>query len=342
MCQILSIFNYQIIIMKHISLVVYEGVLSTAVSNTLALLTSANEAAVRKGMPVPFQIDLIGIEEKKVQSALPILFECSKIISDHFDTEVVIIPPMNTDQEAIDSLLVQNRKLVDWIKEKYDQKAEIISLCIGAYFLAESGILNGMPATSHWGAMEDLQKRYPLIDFKPDHVVTHSKAVITGGGGFSSLNALLYFIEKNSSKEISVELSKYYALDYGRISQSVFSIFSGQRLHDDPEIHKAQRYIQEKFKSDISVEQIAGEVNMSKRNFIRRFKNATALNPIEYIQRIKIEAAKKALETGEANIADVTYSIGYSDLKTFRTLFKRITGCTPVDYRNRFRGSLTE
>ncbi|AYZ36422.1 helix-turn-helix domain-containing protein [Chryseobacterium indologenes] len=328
--------------MKHISLVVYEGVLSTAVSNTLALLTSANEAAVRKGMPVPFQIDLIGIEEKKVQSALPILFECSKIISDHFDTEVVIIPPMNTDQEAIESLLVQNRKFVDWIKEKYDQKAEIISLCTGAYFLAESGILNGMPATSHWGAMEDLQKRYPLIDFKPDHVVTHSKAVITGGGGFSSLNALLYFIEKNSSKEISVELSKYYALDYGRISQSVFSIFSGQRLHDDPEIHKAQRYIEEKFKSDISVEQIAGEVNMSKRNFIRRFKNATALNPIEYIQRIKIEAAKKALETGEANIADVTYSIGYSDLKTFRTLFKRITGCTPVDYRNRFRGSLTE
>ena len=328
--------------MKHISLVVYEGVLSTAVSNTLALLTSANEAAVRKGMPVPFQIDLIGIEEKKVQSALPILFECSKIISDHFDTEVVIIPPMNTDQEAIESLLVQNRKFVDWIKEKYDQKAEIISLCTGAYFLAESGILNGMPATSHWGAMEDLQKRYPLIDFKPDHVVTHSKAVITGGGGFSSLNALLYFIEKNSSKEISVELSKYYALDYGRISQSVFSIFSGQRLHDDPEIHKAQRYIEEKFKSDISVEQIAVEVNMSKRNFIRRFKNATALNPIEYIQRIKIEAAKKALETGEANIADVTYSIGYSDLKTFRTLFKRITGCTPVDYRNRFRGSLTE
>lgn len=328
--------------MKHISLVVYEGVLSTAISNTLALLTSANEAAVRKGMPVPFQIDLIGIEEKKVQSALPILFECSKIISDHFDTEVVIIPPMNTDQEAIDSLLVQNRKLVDWIKEKYDQKAEIISLCTGAYFLVESGILNGMPATSHWGAMEDLQKRYPLIDFKPDHVVTHSKAIITGGGGFSSLNALLYFIEKNSSKEISVELSKYYALDYGRISQSVFSIFSGQRLHDDPEIHKAQRYIEEKFKSDISVEQIAGEVNMSKRNFIRRFKNATALNPIEYIQRIKIEAAKKALETGEANIADVTYSIGYSDLKTFRTLFKRITGCTPVDYRNRFRGSLTE
>ncbi|HAO28058.1 MAG TPA: AraC family transcriptional regulator, partial [Chryseobacterium indologenes] len=284
--------------MKHISLVVYEGVLSTAISNTLALLTSANEVAVRKGMPVPFQIDLIGIEEKKVQSALPILFECSKIISDHFDTEVVIIPPMNTDQEAIDSLLVQNRKLVDWIKEKYDQKAEIISLCTGAYFLAESGILNGMPATSHWGAMEDLQKRYPLIDFKPDHVVTHSKAIITGGGGFSSLNALLYFIEKNSSKEISVELSKYYALDYGRISQSVFSIFSGQRLHDDPEIHKAQRYIEEKFKSDISVEQIAGEVNMSKRNFIRRFKNATALNPIEYIQRIKIEAAKKALETG--------------------------------------------
>lgn len=328
--------------MKHISIIVYQGVLSTAVSNTASLLMSANESAVRRGIPVPFNIELVGVRDKTIQSNLPVQFSCSRIISEEFETDVVIIPPMSTEPEHIDSLLAENNDLIHWIKEKYEQKKQLISLCTGAYFLAESGLLDHMPATSHWGAMEDLQKRYPFIDFKPDHVVTHSKAIITGGGGFSSLNAMLYFIEHNCSKEISVELSKFYALDYGRTSQSIFTVFSGQRLHDDHEIHKAQSYIEQTFTTDITVEQIAGEVNMSRRNFIRRFKNATRLNPIEYIQRVKVEAAKKAFETGESNVADVTYSIGYNDLKTFRTVFKRITGLTPVDYRNKYKSQEVE
>ncbi|WP_165851825.1 GlxA family transcriptional regulator [Chryseobacterium pennipullorum] len=325
--------------MKHISLIVYENVLSTAVSNTASLLASANEAAVRKNLSIPFQIEFVGVGLKEISSNLPIEFHCAKTISEEFETDVVILPPMNTNPDQITGLLAENKTLISWINEKYHEKAEIISLCTGAYFLAECGLLDGMPATSHWGAIEDLQQRYPRIDFKPEHVVTHSKAIITGGGGFSSLNAMLYFIEKNSTKEISIELSKYYGLDYGRTSQKLFTVFSGQRLHDDDEIHKAQSYIEKKFKTDLSVDQIASQVNMSKRNFIRRFKNATRLNPIEYIQRLKVEAAKKALETGAANIADVTYSIGYNDLRTFRTIFKRVTGLTPVDYRNRFKSN---
>lgn len=323
--------------MKHISIIVYEDVLPTAVANTTALLMSANVAAVKKGGPIPFQIELIGTRLKNVQLSMPVQFYCSKTISDDFDTDIIIIPPMSTDPADINALLSQNKELISWIKGKYDQKAELISLCTGAYFLAECGLLNGMPATSHWGAIEDLQQKYPLIDFKADHVVTHSKAIITGGGGFSSLNALLYFIENNCGKEVSVELSKIYALDYGRTSQSIFTVFTGRRQHNDDEIHQAQSYIEKKFETDISVEQIAREVNMSKRNFIRRFKSATSLNPIEFIQRIKVEAAKKAFEAGETNIAAITYRVGYNDLKTFRTVFKRITGSTPVEYRNRYK-----
>jgi transcriptional regulator GlxA family with amidase domain len=327
--------------MKHISIIVYEDAMHTAISTTTALLNSANEEALMKGMPLPFQIELVGIHVKDVQSGSPIQFSCSKTLSDQFDTDVVIIPPMKAGQEDINSLLAKNSKLIGWVREKYEQKSEIISLCTGAYFLAESGLLNNMPATSHWNVIEDLEQRYPLIDFKPDHVVTHSKAIITGGGGFSSLNALLYFIEKNCGKEISVSLSKFYALDYGRTSQNIFTTFSGQRRHDDHDIHKAQSYIEKEFTTEISVEQVASQVNMSRRNFIRRFKSATSLNPIEYIQRVKVEAAKKALETGENNIADVTYSIGYNDLRTFRTVFKRITGLTPIDYRNKYKSQET-
>ncbi|ASZ13300.1 helix-turn-helix domain-containing protein [Chitinophaga pendula] len=322
--------------MKHISIIIYEDVLPTAVANTTALLTSANEAAAGKGRPLPFDIELVSAGDKQVQSGMLVQLCCSKTISDHFDTDVVIIPPMNTTSVTVDALLSRNNQLISWIQEQYASHAQVISLCTGAYILAACGLLDGMPATSHWGALEDLQKRYPLINFQADKVITHSKGILTGGGGFSSLNTLLYFIEGHCGKEIAVELSKFYALDYSRTSQQIFSVFSGQRSHDDEEIHEAQSYIEAHFKVDLSVEEVARHVNMSKRNFIRRFKNATSSNPITFIQRIKVEAAKRALEEGETNIAAVTYDVGYNDLRTFRTVFKRITGLTPVEYRNSY------
>jgi transcriptional regulator GlxA family with amidase domain len=322
--------------MKHVSVIVYEDVVLTALSSCASLLISANEAVIRRGKPAPFQVELVGVFLKNVQLNMAVQFYCSKTIADTFDTDVIVIPPMTTIPQDMNALFSKNSSLIDWVKKKYTQKAQVISLCTGAYFVAEGGLLDGMPATSHWGAMEDLQKRYPSINFKPDQVVTNSRAIITGGGGFSSLNALLYFIEKNCGKEISIELSKFYGLDYGRTSQSIFAVFSGQRLHNDDEIHKAQTYIEKKFKTDISVEQIARQVNMSRRNFIRRFKNATSLNPIEFIQKIKVEAAKKALEAGETNIASLTYSVGYNDLKTFRAVFKKVTGLTPMEYKNKY------
>lgn len=322
--------------MEHISIVVYEDVLPTALSSTISLLTSANEAALARGRKVAFEIELIGVHLKNIQLSKQMQCYCTKTIADKFDTDVIILPPMNTGAVDPTVHLLQNSTLVSWIKEKYRQKAQIISLCSGAYILAETGLLNGMPATSHWNAIEDLQLRYPSINFTPAEVVTNSKSIITGGGGFSALNALLYFIEKQFGKEIAVELSKIYGLEYARTSQSLFAVFSGQQRHNDNDIHKAQAYIESKFKTDISVEQVATRVNMSKRNFIRRFKSATSMTPIEFIQRIKVEAAKKALEAGEMNIESVTYAVGYNDLKTFRSVFKKITGLTPVAYRNKY------
>lgn len=268
--------------------------------------------------------------------SVPMQFQCSKTIKEEIDTDIVIVPPANVEQADIDAFLSKYGVLKTWLTERYREKVQLVSLCTAAYLLADTGLLNGIAVTSHWEAMEDLQRRYPEINFKPDHVVTSSKSIITGGGGFSALNAVLYLIEEHCGKEIAIELSKFYALDYGRDSQLLFAVFSGQRQHDDDQIHKAQSYIEKKFNTDISVDEIARQVNMSKRNFVRRFKNATSLNPIEFIQHMKVEAAKKALEGGENNIATVTYNVGYNDLKTFRMVFKKVTGLTPLEYRKRY------
>jgi transcriptional regulator GlxA family with amidase domain len=322
--------------MKHVSILVYEEVVLTALSSITSLLHSANDAMLRRGKVPHFDIELVSVSSLKVKLRTPVEFVCARTIEDSFKTDVIIIPPTVTLPGEIDTFLAGKKRLIDWVKKRYTEKVQFISLCTGAYFMAEAGLLNGVPATSHGSAIEDLQIRYPLVDFQPEQVVTNSQAITTGGGGFSSLNAILYFIEKNCGKDVAIELSKFYGLDYGRTSQSIYNVFSGQRRHNDNDIHKAQNLIEKKFRTDLSVERIAAQVNMSKRNFIRRFKNATSLNPIEFIQRIKVEAAKKALEAGETNIASVTYDVGYNDLKTFRAVFKRITGFTPAEYRNKY------
>lgn len=326
--------------MKHISLLVYDEVMLTALSSSVALLNSANEAMAVHKRAIPFEIELVGVHVKNVQLGLPVQFSCSKTIDDSFQTDVIILPPMTAQPDGIQVFFKRYRPLLDWIKQKKTEVTTVISLCTGAYFLAEAGLLDGLPATSHWGAMNDLQARYPLVDFLPDKVVTTSPQIITGGGGFSALNALLFFIARECGKDIAVELSKYYGLDYGRTSQQLFMMFSGKRQHADAAIQQAQVLIEQLYQTEISVEKIAEQVNMSRRNFIRRFKTATSLNPIEYIQRVKIEAAKKSLEAGETSIAAVTFEAGYNDLKTFRAVFKKITGLTPTEYRNRYTAVL--
>jgi transcriptional regulator GlxA family with amidase domain len=326
--------------MNHVSVVVIEDAVLSSLSGSYSLLFTANERAKREGIRTAFNIELVGTNVKNVQLNLPVQFICTKTISDDFKTDLVIVPPISTLASNVNAVLKKNRELIEWLRKQREQGAALVSICTGSYFLAEAGLLDGKEATSHWGFVEDMRRRYPRIDWKPDNTVTHDNGIYTGGGSYSSLNAILKVIETYFGKAIAVAVSKEFSIDFGRTSQSIFAVFTGQRQHTDPDIHKAQDYIENNFKVDISVAQVAVEVGMSKRNFIRRFKQATQINPIEYIQLVKIESAKKSIEAGETRISSVTYDVGYNDLKTFRTVFKRTTGLSPQEYAKKYNSSL--
>lgn len=183
---------------------------------------------------------------------------------------------------------------------------------------------------------EDLQLRYPAIKLQPDAVVTDQNGIYTGGGAFSSLNLILYLIEKFCGHALGIQVAKHFSIQRDHVNQAHFAMFSGLALHKDQLIHCAQDYIHDNCQKALTIDEIAERVNMSKRNFIRRFKQAVNLTPTEYIQKTKIETAKKALETGTASIMQIMYDLGYNDIKTFRDTFKRITGITPQDYRKKY------
>jgi transcriptional regulator GlxA family with amidase domain len=169
-----------------------------------------------------------------------------------------------------------------------------------------------------------------------DSVMTDHDGIYTSGGALLSWNLILYLVEKFCGRDVSIGVSRMFNIDLDRASQAHFVVFQGQRQHSDSDILKAQTFIEQNFHLPISVEQIAERSNMSKRNFIRRFKSATQNTPLEYLQRVKVESAKKALEKNTDDVASVMYNAGYNDTKTFRKVFKHVTGLTPQAYRKKY------
>ena len=174
------------------------------------------------------------------------------------------------------------------------------------------------------------------MELVPEQVITDQHGLYSSGGAYSYLNLVLYLIEKHVSRDLAVCCAKVFQIDFGRGSQSPFVIFQGQKDHEDEPIKKAQEFIEKNFVSKLSIDELAALCCLSRRNFERRFKKATANTVAEYVQRVKIEAAKMSLESSQENVNEVMYSVGYSDTKAFRTLFKKITGVSPVAYRDKY------
>ena len=167
-------------------------------------------------------------------------------------------------------------------------------------------------------------------------VITDQGGIYTSGGAFSSIKLVLYLIEKFCGRAAALWISKRFSVDIDQISQAHFAVFTGQHQHKDSEILKSQLYIEQHYSTDIGIEEVSAQSNTGKRNFVRRFKAATNNTPIEYLQRVRIEAAKKALEDKDWPLDEVMVAAGYKDMKTFRMIFKRITGLSPRDYRKKY------
>jgi len=323
--------------MKEIALIIHEEATLSTVTGAMDMLIHTNRLFELSGKPLPFKITIVS--ETSNDHILP----ASPFASRHTFAEIsrpdlIIVPAFYGDRDLMPA---KHHGIINWIKTMYQNGAEVASLCSGIYFLAEAGLLTGRSCTAHWNDMEDIVRRYPEVNFLSDMVITDQDGIYTSGGAFSSLNLILYMIDKFCGREVGIWASKMFSLDMDRISQSHFAVFKGQRQHKDDDILKAQTYIEQNHHLQINIDEIADHTNMSKRNFIRRFKKATHNTPFEYLQRVKIEAAKKALEKGAQNINLLMYDAGYNDIKTFREVFKKITGLTPQDYRRKYNRDVT-
>jgi len=323
--------------MKEIALIIHEDVTLSTITGAMDMLIHTNRFFQHLYKHQPFKIILACEKIKNDSLFTPSEFVTYTTMAETSKADLIVVPAFYGDR---DQMLKKHNETIKWITQMYTDGAEVASLCSGIYFLAEAGLLTGRSCTAHWADMEDIVRRYPEVNFLSDMVITDQDGIYTSGGAFSSLNLVLYLIDKFCGREVGIWASKMFSLDMDRISQSHFAVFKGQRQHRDDDILKAQTYIEQNHHLQLNIDEIAEHTNMSKRNFIRRFKKATHNTPFEYLQRVKIEAAKKALEKGAQNINLLMYDAGYNDIKTFREVFKKITGLTPQDYRRKYSREL--
>lgn len=323
--------------MKHISILIPYGHTSLVnIEGSYQVFNQVNQFLMQQGNKPLFKTELVGLAGETRQTNGLFTVNPTKLTNEVKKTDLIIIPAIHGDQEKAYS---ENMEFVPWIKSQYKNGAEIASLCVGAFFLAATGLLDGKQCATHWIHAANFKKQFPGVHLVDDKILTEDTGIYTSGGAYSYLNLLLYLIEKYTGREMAILISKTFMIDIDKSSQSPFIIFQGQREHDDLPVRKAQEFIEENFSKMISVESLASKFALSRRSLERRFKKATSNTISEYIQRVKIEAAKKELESGGKNVNEVMYLVGYNDTKAFRNTFKKYTGLSPVKYRGRFQKS---
>ncbi len=320
--------------MKHISILVPKGAAAlSCIDGSYIAFTKTNDFLASTGKPRLFDVQLIGLTKEARIYDRAFSVNPDITIDDIHKTDLIIIPAVNGDMEKV---IETNKDFIPWIINQYKNGAEIASLCVGSFLMASTGLLAGKSCSTHWSAANDFRKMFPDVNLVSDQIITDEDGIYSSGGANSFWNLLIYLIEKYTDRQTAVLASKYYAIEIDRHSQSPFTIFKGQKEHDDEPIKKAQEFIENNFQDKITVDELSNMFAMGRRNFERRFKKATNNTIVEYIQRVKIEAAKKSFETSRKNIYEIMFEVGYSDTKAFRTVFKRNTGLSPIEYRNKY------
>lgn len=323
--------------MKHVSILVPEAAILGSLEGTRQLLTQINGFYKQAGKAPLFQVHLVGLNHATKLSGGLFTVHTDVSLDEVEKTDLIIIPAFDGD---VHKALEVNKDFIPWIIKHHSKGAEVASLCMGAFILASTGLVDGKKCATHWMAANEFRRMFPKVNLVTEKVITEEQGIYSSGGAFSYLNLILHLIDKYAGREMTILAAKVFAIEIERQNQSAFMIFQGQKEHEDLEIKRAQEYIEDNFEDKITVDHLADMLAIGRRNLERRFKKATANTIAEYIQRVKIEAAKKSFETSRKSINEIMYDVGYSDVKAFRTIFRKITGLSPVAYKNKYNTSL--
>ena len=330
----------------------FDGVLGSVLAGALDLFSFTGVSWQRflgEAVEPRFDVQIASLGGVDIRCSNRLIMQAHCDIRDVMECDLLLIPTIG---DSIDKVLKKNSALLPHLKRLANTKADIASNCSGAFFLAEAGLLDHKTATTHWGYANKFKADFPLVDLQENQFVTQSKSesknqsksdsttqsgtifCAAGGSAFYDLGLLL--IERYCGREISTQVAKTQIIDSKRGNQNSYTNVTLHKPHADQLVKQVQEFIEENFKQPIQVSSLAAMVNITPRTLNRRFQSAVTMRPIEYIQAVRIEQAKRLLESGDVTIKSLAEQVGYDDISSFTRLFKRATELTPKEYQDKF------
>ena len=284
--------------------------------------------------PLPrFRVTTASADGRAVSCDGPIKVQPTTSINAIRKTDLIFIP---TTGLSIDDIVERNAPVVPWLRRWHKRGAAIASVCTGVGLVAATGLLDGKRATTHWALADRFREKYPKVQWMPELMVTEDRGFYCGGGVHAALDLSLHLVEKFCGHEVAMQSAKAMLIETPRTWQAGFSIIPLKTEHSDEAIVRAQEWLQQNFRRSFPVEAPAQHVGMSLRNFVRRFKLATGDSPLAYLQKLRVAAAKRLLESNHRSLQEISEAVGYQDVAFFRQVFQRHTGVSPSAYRQKF------
>lgn len=314
----------------------FDGVLGSVLLGALDLFSFTGvswQRFLNLEVEPKFKVQIASLGGGDITASNRLVIQAHCDISTVSKCDLLLIPTIG---DSIDKVLKKNSQLLPHLQRLSATKADIASNCSGAFFLAEAGLLNGKTATTHWGYADKFKNDYPLVDLQDNQFVTQSGNIFCAAGGSAFYDLALLLIERYCGREISTQVAKTQIIDSKRGNQSSYTNVTLHKPHGDTLVKQVQEHIENNFDQPLQVTDLAAIVNVTPRTLNRRFQNSINMRPIEYIQAVRIEQAKRLLESQSVTIKSLAYQVGYSDLSSFTRLFKRATELTPKEYRDKF------
>jgi len=322
--------------MKKVAILAAENCVLSSIASPMDMFLQAgalwNVTMGEKPSPI-FEVKIVTADGNPITAInnIPVTPHCS--MHDIDDVDLVIVPSQGFffnpgTREHFDR--------IEWLKASFERGSDLASVCAGAFTLASTGLLDGKMATTHWGLAKQFKRSFPKVDLRTDRLVTDEGRLFCGGGISAELNLSLYLIEKYCGREIALQSSRCTLVDLDCVTQSPFAMFNPEKNHSDSSILKAQERIEKNHREPVDIAALAENADMSSRQFNRRFKAATGETVNNYLQLIRVEAAKVDLVNTKLSFEVISTKTGYENVSFFRRIFKKITSVTPAEYRRRF------
>jgi transcriptional regulator GlxA family with amidase domain len=316
-----------------IGILAYDNCTASMIVGVLDILSFASSQHGLKNQRDLFEISIVTETGEPANGFSKFPIHAQRSIRTKSEFDLIYVPGFVGDLENI---LPKQSKVIDWLRRQYQKGVIMAAACNGNFLLAEAGVLDGKKATTHWSLINKFRQRYEKITVEPEKIVIDNGSVFSAAGVTAYFNLAIFLVERYGSKDLALTCAKVFLVDSGRKIQTPYQMFQVTKNHGDEEIAQVQDWLEANYPEAITLERMTQVCHLGKKTLVRRFKKVTGETPMLYLQKLRVENAKRMLESKRVTFNEITWKVGYTDISSFHKVFKSETGLTPIEYRSKF------